>query len=93
MVKWKLLYPIITKNLNVLPKNAKTVVLESELDISGKYSKPTTETYGRYLGFVWVDGVLLNLELVELAYTNSTLSSTRCPEIYKEYFLQASFNS
>lgn len=74
-------------------KNAKSVVLESELDISGKYSKPTTETYGRYLGFVWVDGVLLNLELVELAYTNSTLASTRCPEIYKEYFLQASFNS
>ena len=74
-------------------KKAKTIVIESELNISGNYSKPTTETYGRYLGFVWVDGVLLNLELVELAYTNSTLSSTRCPEIYKEYFLQASFNS
>ena len=74
-------------------KNAKTIVIESEININGSYSKPTTETYGRYLGFVWVDGVLLNLELVELAYTNSTLGSTRCPEIYKEYFLQASFNS
>ncbi len=48
-------------------ENAKTIVLESE--------GPRTETYGRYLAFVWVDGVLLNLELVQEAYTQSTLSS------------------
>lgn len=74
-------------------KNAHTIVVESELNVGLTYSKPTTDTYGRYLGFVWVDGVLLNLELVEMAYTNSTIASTKCPDIYKEYFLEASINS
>ena len=66
--------------------------LQDVLNGKSEYYYPTIESIdlpkledGRYLGFVWVDGVLLNLELVELAYTNSTLSSTRCPEIYKEY--------
>lgn len=48
-------------------ENAETIVLEAE--------GPRTETYGRYLAYVWVDGVLLNLELVQEAYSNSTLSS------------------
>lgn len=56
---------------------AKTIVLESE--------GSKTETYGRYLGFVWVDGELLNLQLVEEAYTNSTLSNSK----YQQYFLEA----
>lgn len=58
--------------------NASTIVLEAE--------GARTENYGRYLGFVWIDGVLLNLELVEQAYTNSTLSNSK----YFEYFALAS---
>ena len=58
--------------------NANTIVLEAE--------GARTENYGRYLGFVWVDGVLLNLELVEQAYSNSTLSNSK----YYEYFIKAS---
>lgn len=61
--------------------NAKEIVLES-MD----RTQATKETYGRYLGFVWVDGVLLNLELINLAYTNSTLSEGR----YEELFAKAS---
>ncbi len=57
---------------------AKTIVLEAE--------GARTETYGRYLGFVWVDGILLNLEIVEQAYSNSTLSKSK----YSEYFALAS---
>lgn len=57
---------------------AKTIVLEAE--------GARTETYDRYLGFVWVDGTLLNLELVEEAYTNSTLTNSK----YEEFFSKAS---
>lgn len=60
---------------------AKTIVLEAE--------GARKETYDRYLGFVFVDGELLNLELVELAYTNSTLSGSK----YSKYFSEASINS
>lgn len=59
-------------------KNATTIVLEAE--------GARTESYGRYLGFVWVDGVLLNLEIIEEAYSNSTLSNSK----YTEYFMLAS---
>ncbi|MBE6130199.1 MAG: thermonuclease family protein [Erysipelotrichaceae bacterium] len=59
-------------------ESAKTIVLEAE--------GARTENYGRYLGFVWVDGVLLNLELVEQAYSNSTLNNSK----YAEYFSLAS---
>ena len=48
-----------------------------------------TETYGRYLGFVWVDGELLNLEIIEQAYSNSTLNKSK----YKDIFMEASINS
>lgn len=58
--------------------SAKTIVLEAE--------GARTENYGRYLGFVWIDGVLLNLEIVEQAYSNSTLNSSK----YTEYFRTAS---
>lgn len=59
-------------------ENADTIVLEAE--------GARTENYGRYLGFVWVDGVLLNLQIVEEAYSNSTLSKSK----YAEYFSLAS---
>lgn len=61
--------------------SANTIVLEAE--------GARTENYGRYLGFVWVDGVLLNLEIVEQAYSNSTLSKGK----YYEYFSLASENA
>ena len=47
-------------------ESATTIVLEAE--------GARTEGYGRYLAFVWVDGILLNLELVQEAYSNATLS-------------------
>lgn len=69
--------------------NAKTIVLESEYNyITGKY-EVKEETYNRYLGFVWVDGVLLNLEIIEEAYSNSTLTDSK----YKDIFLEASIAS
>lgn len=46
--------------------NAETIVLESD---------PSTErrdNYQRYLGFVWYDGRLLNLELIEQAYSTAS---------------------
>ena len=58
--------------------NAKHIVLESE--------GSRKDNYERYLGFVWVDGELLNLELIEQAYTTSTLSNSK----YEEYFMKAS---
>lgn len=57
---------------------ATTIVLEAE--------GARKETYGRYLGFVWVDGVLLNLEIIEQGYSNSTLSKSK----YKDIFMEAS---
>ena len=62
---------------NIL-QNAKTIVLEAE--------GARTENYGRYLGFVWVDGVLLNLQIIEEAYSNSTLNNSK----YASYFSTAS---
>ncbi len=44
-------------------RNAETIVLEFDGD--GNRSG----NYGRYLAFVWVDGVLLNLELIEMGFT------------------------
>lgn len=53
---------------------AETIVLE--------WDPSTTRlgTYGRYLAFVWVDGRLLNLELIELAFTESSGIRTRFGE-------------
>lgn len=65
---------------NIL-RNAKQIVIEA--------GKSKTETYGRYLGFVWVDGILLNLRLINEAYTNSTLGN----EKYSSYFLEASMKA
>lgn len=54
-----------TKNML---NNASVIVLEREEQV--------TDTYGRYLAFVWCDGVLMNLELVQNAYSNAKLSSS-----------------
>ncbi len=43
-------------------ENAETIVLEAEVPNQ-------TGNYGRHLGYVWYDGRLLNLELIELAYS------------------------
>lgn len=61
--------------------NAKEIVLESDTE--------KMDTYGRYLGYVWVDGVLLNLLLVEEAYTNASPSHSK----YKEYFMEANMKA
>ncbi len=75
---WGKAATMYTKNRLI---NAETIVLEAE--------GARTENYGRYLGFVWVDGVLLNLEIVEQAYSNSTLSNSK----YKQVFLDASLKA
>ena len=62
--------------------NAKKIVLESEMD-------NRVDVYGRYLGYVWVDGVLLNLILVEQAYTNSSYANSK----YRSFFLEASIEA
>mgnify|MGYP000848084435 FL=1 len=46
--------------------NASSIVLEYDAD-----GESRTDGNGRYLGWVWYDGRLLNLELVEEAYTGS----------------------
>lgn len=55
--------------------NAETIVLERE-------ENHVTDTYGRYLGYVWVDGVLLNLVLVEECYSFAAAAQSK----YKDYF-------
>ena len=57
---------------------ATVIVIESE---------PTNrmDIYERYLGYVWIDGKLLNLMLVEEAYSASGSANSK----YKEYFMEA----
>ena len=61
-------------------KNAKTIILDA--------NGATKDMYGRYLGLVWVDGILLNLEIIDQAYSNSTLSIS--DSRYGEVFMKAS---
>ena len=58
--------------------NAYVIVIESE---------PTNkmDVYGRYLGYVWVNDELLNLKLVEEAYSPAGSANSK----YKEYFTEA----
>lgn len=65
-----------------LLENAKTIVLESE-------PNNRMDVYGRYLGYVWVDGKLLNLMLVEEAYTPSGSANSKYQEYFKEAMLHA----
>ncbi len=48
--------------------NASVIVLEREEQVQ--------DVYGRYLAFVWCDGVLMNLQLVQNAYSNAKISSS-----------------
>lgn len=83
---WGLRASKYTKNI---VSNAKLLVLENYIDIFGQMDNKGT----RYLGFVWysMDGVsplrLLNLELVEMAYSLNQIQKTDCP--YYEYFVKA----
>lgn len=65
-------------------QNAETIVLERNFD------GPLYETYGRYLAFVWADGRLLNLELIELAYAHAVGASNLK---YGDEMMQAWFNA
>ncbi len=48
-----------------------------------------TDMYGRYLGFVWLDGELYNLQVVEEAYSVSSCSGE---SKYYEYFADVDMN-
>lgn len=48
-------------------ENAKEIIVESELDYT-----TGTDVYGRYLAYVWVDGICLNYNVVCNAYSNNT---------------------
>ena len=55
---------------------ATTIVLEAE--------GSRNDLYGRYLGWVWLDGELYNLQVVEEAYSNATCGGD---SKYSEYML------
>jgi len=61
---------------NIL-RNATTIVLEAEMT-------NRKDVYGRYLGYVWVDGYLLNLRLIDEAYTNSAAYNSKYRDILTE---------
>ena len=65
---------------NLLQK-AKSIILESDDDNSTAH-----DIYGRYLAFVWIDGILFNYGMVCEAYSNYTGTSKGK---YKDYFLEA----
>lgn len=46
-------------------KEAQTIVLESDDSLT------RVDTYGRHLGYVWVDGTLLNLRLIEQGWSSA----------------------
>lgn len=63
-------------------KNAKTIVLQTD---NGKPGKDNADSTGkRYLAWVWADGKLINLELVELALANSRASDTTLADKFLE---------
>lgn len=64
-------------------RNAKTIVLTTENGLPGKDNADTTGN--RYLAWVWADGRLVNLEIVENALANAKATTTQ----YAEYFLNA----
>jgi micrococcal nuclease len=59
-------------------RNAETIVLEN-IELS-------KDVYDRYLAYVWADGVLVNLQLVEEAYSDPKIG---LDSPYFEYFMQA----
>ena len=48
--------------------NAQTILLESE-------GNARFDAYGRYLAWVWVDGILLNLAIVQEAYSGASVKA------------------
>lgn len=62
-------------------------ILSSAKEIVLYQEEQKTDAYGRHLAFVFADGVLVNLYLVQEAYSNSTLSSK---SKYFEIFTKAS---
>lgn len=65
-----------------LLESAETIVIEFD-----EYGN-TVDTYGRYLAYVWADGVLANLELVKEGYSTMKLSSK---SKYFDAFYEAEF--
>lgn len=63
-------------------KNAKEIVLQTDNGLPGKDNPDTTSK--RYLAFVWADGRLINLELVELALAHSKGASTSISSYFAE---------
>lgn len=62
-------------------RSAKKIVLEAE--------EERKDTYNRYLGFVWLDGELYNLQVVEEAYSKSICSES---SKYYQYFIDVDLN-
>lgn len=60
-------------------KNATTIVLQTEDGLPGKVN---LDNNGRYLAWVWADGRLVNLEIVECGLSKSKATETQ----YKESF-------
>lgn len=60
-------------------KNATTIVLQTE---DGRPGKDNLDNNGRYLAWVWADGRLINLEIVECGLSKSKATETQ----YKESF-------
>lgn len=59
-------------------QNAKTIVLQTENGLPGKDNADSTQK--RYLAWVWADGRLVNLEIVECALANAKASGTQYAE-------------
>ena len=64
--------------------NADTIVLEWDDTLDTRKGN-----YGRWLAFVWYDGRLLNLELVELAYSHSSAINTKYGDIMQDAWYKA----
>lgn len=66
-----------------LLENAEEIVLYQE--------EQKTDVYGRYLAFVWADGILVNLYVIQEGYSNSTLGrSSKYFEIFTIASLEVS---
>lgn len=64
--------------------NAETIVLEWDDSLDARRGN-----YGRWLAFVWYDDRLLNLELVELAYSHSSAINTKYGDIMQDAWYKA----
>lgn len=67
-----------------LLRNAETIFIESQSDTSTGF-----DVYNRYLGYVWVDGVCLNLLMIAEGYSTYTASESSCK--YHEIFSETDY--